>query len=420
MIIPHTYKKMILVFLTIGGIFLFSREIFSLNHVYLQASPKAITYYYYSNMIWIIKLMVSICFFGIILFTGFSAKIWQFAQKICNKNWLAILFYGLIFTIISSITIPLDFIETYSIEQIFGLSNQSLQKWISDFLIGNFIMLILSSFGMLFLYWFLQKAVKRWWLYFGLFLSGASIILSIIAPIWIAPLFNQYQPLENGELKKSISHLTQRLGLQNIQIIKVNKSIDTNTGNAFVTGLFNTQQIVIFDTLLQKLNNNEIQFIIAHELAHYVLKHQLIQMLLNAIMIIGSFFIGNLIIEKIIHIYKQKFRFESIREVASFPLILLVMSLIMFIYSPLTNLINRHFEFEADRFAIELTHNNQVGISAFKKLYSSALLIPNPGLWYQILRLDHPSLERRIQFLESYQPFENGHVLKYSKYFISI
>jgi STE24 endopeptidase len=241
--------------------------------------------------------------------------------------------------------------------------------------------------------------------------------VALVVPVLIEPLFNDFHPMKDRALEAKILALAERAGIEHSRVFVVDKSVDTKTVNAYVTGLGQTKRIVLWDTLLEKLNEPEVLFVVGHEMGHYVLNHVLIGTLIGSA---GSLVLLWLIwwsAGRLIHRFHQRFGFEELGDVASLPLLLLLGQAFLLLGMPLGLAFSRYIEHEADRFGLEITQNNHAAAEGFVRLQQENLSVPWPGLFYTIFRASHPCLGERIEFANDYHPWTTGQPLRYGNLF---
>jgi Zn-dependent protease with chaperone function len=187
--------------------------------------------------------------------------------------------------------------------------------------------------------------------------------------------------------------------------------------NAYVTGFAATKRIVLWDTLLKKLNSREVQVVMAHEMGHYVLHHVVWGLLAGFCGIIVALYLVYRLSNVLMRRHKKWFGFDELSSIASLPLLWFLMQAIVLVFMPVGMALSRHIEHEADRFALELTHDNHAMATAFARLQSENLSNPRPGWLYMLWRGSHPSLGERIDFANEYRPWEHGEALQYGDLF---
>jgi Zn-dependent protease with chaperone function len=187
--------------------------------------------------------------------------------------------------------------------------------------------------------------------------------------------------------------------------------------NAYVTGFMGTKRIVLWDTIIAKLDRRELLTVMGHEIGHYVLRHVLQGILLSAGLTFLGLYVFHRASGRLISRFKARFGFDRLSNMASWPLILLFFSLGNLALDPFILAFSRHLEHEADRFALELTRDNHADATASVKLQIQNLGVPRPGLLYNLWRASHPSVGDRIDFANAYKPWMKGERLKYEHLF---
>lgn len=383
-----------------------------------EPSPLALQYYRTGNVLWAVRELFAVAVPAVILWTGFSARIRDWARRI-GRRWLFIIaVYFILYTLVDFVvSLPLAYYAQYVRQHAYGLSNQTLGKWLSDTLKELAIALVAGALLLWVPYLLVTKSPRRWWLYTGLLSVPFTLVTMLIFPIWIAPLFNQFGPMKDKALEARILALADRAGIEGSRVFEVDKSVDTKTVNAYVAGLLNTKRIVLWDTLIAKLDQDELMAVMAHEMGHYVLNHVAQGIVVGAASVVASLYLVYRLSGLLIARFKERFGFERLADVASWPLIVLLMEVATLAILPLGLAFSRHLEREADRFSLELTQNNHATAMAFVKLQQENLAHPRPGVFYWLWRGSHPSLAERIEFANTYRPWEQGQPLRYGRYF---
>jgi STE24 endopeptidase len=274
--------------------------------------------------------------------------------------------------------------------------------------------------GFLFLwvpYLLLKKSPRRWWLYTGILMVPFLSFVMLVEPIWVAPLFNKFGPMKDKALETKILALADRAGISGSRVFEVDKSVDTKAVNAYVSGFMNTRRIVLWDTIIAKLNERELLFVMGHEMGHYVLGHVMQGILFFSVLILITLYVAYRTSGAVIGRFKSRFRFERFSDIAAFPLLILLASVFTTIISPVALAYSRYQEHEADRFGLEITQDNHAAATAFVKLQQENLANPRPGLLFKLWRADHPPLGERIDFCNDYRPWEEGEATKYGGLF---
>jgi len=184
----------------------------------------------------------------------------------------------------------------------------------------------------------------------------------------------------------------------------VNKSVDTEKVNAYVTGVGRTKRIVLWDTLLARLTPQETRFVVGHELGHYVLGHVWINILISWGLTLVGLYGAHRGAGFLLAHFSGRFGFTTLADPASLPLLMLLLSLFSFVVGPASLALSRHHERQADRFGLDLTGDNHAAATAFVALQKQNLAVPRPGLLYKIFRASHPPIGERVDFINSYRP----------------
>jgi STE24 endopeptidase len=232
----------------------------------------------------------------------------------------------------------------------------------------------------------------------------------LFMPVLYDPLFNKFGPMKNKELEHSILSLARRAGIEGSRVFEVDKSADTNAVNAYVTGFWQTKRIVLWDTTIKKLTEPELLVVMGHEMGHYALGHVVRSILLSSIVTFIGLFLVDRVGRWLVHRYRDRLGFDHLADIASVPLMIMLLEAALLLLSPVGLAYSRYQEHEADRYALELTRSNHAAGTAHVKLLTENLGNPRPGLLYKIFRASHPSAGERIDFANSYHPWRRDEV----------
>ena len=384
-----------------------------------EPSPLALEYYRTGNWLWAGDQIWSMLVLVVVLATGLSARLRDLAMRLARNRWFfALAIYFTLFTLITTVVdLPRAYYEDFVRQHAYGLSNQTVQKWWTDTLTSLALGLVIGPLVIWVPYLLLRKSPRRWWLYSALALIPFVIVGNLVAPIWIAPLFNSFGPMKDKALEAEILALADRAGIEGGRVFEVEKSVDTKTLNAYVAGLFNTKRIVLWDTTIARMNRRELLFVMGHEMGHFVLGHVWYLVIANAALIMVLFYGAYRTAGGVLRRYRERFGFSRMDDIASLPLLLLLVSVFSLVAAPAGNALTRHFEHEADRFGLEITGFNSSAANAFVKLQTDALAVPRPGLLNVLWRQSHPPLGERIDFANTYHPWRTGGALVYGARF---
>lgn len=383
-----------------------------------EPSEKALAYYYTRNVLWAAGLLLALAVPALVLFTGWSARIRDRARRV-SARWPAVLLiylatYGAIEFVAG---LPLAYYGAQVVEQRFGLSEQALGKWLADSLIALAVGIVIGYVVMLGIYKLLRASPRRWWLYGGIASVPFLFFLIFVTPVWIEPLFNKFGPMQDKALEARIVALAHRSGIDAARVYEVEKSVDTKKMNAYVSGFAGTQRIVMWDTTIRKLDERQLLFVMGHEMGHYVLGHGWKIVLFVSVLITLALYAAHRLSHGLIARFAPRFGFDRLDDVASYPLIAIVAGIVFFVCAPVANAFIRHLEHEADRFGLEITRDNHAAASAFAKMGAENLANPRPNRILHWLRDSHPATAERIEFSNTYKPWETGAPLVYADRF---
>lgn len=385
-----------------------------------EPSERAMRYFRSGNFLWFVNTIWGLLIPALFLFTGFSGVIRDWAHAIGRKWFFVVGVYIVIFLAINFvINLPLDYYQGFVRQHAYDLSNQTVGKWFGDALKGLMVGMIA---GVLFLwvpYLSLKRSPRRWWLYTGLAAIPFLFFVMLVSPIWVDPLFNDFGPMQDEALEARILDLADRAGIQGGVVYEVDKSVDTEAVNAYVTGFAGTKRIVLWDTIIEKLEEDELLFVMGHEMGHYVLNHAIKGIFFFSLLIMVALYLIHRSAGSLIDRYKDRFKFDQLADIASLPLLILLFNIFWLVAAPIAMGYSRHMEHEADRFGLEITKDNYDAANAFVTLQLENLSNPRPGPIYKAWRATHPPLGERIDFCNAYKPWETGEPLKYGHHFSS-
>jgi len=305
------------------------------------------------------------------------------------------------FTIISSvIEFPFSYYSQFVLEEKFGFNKMTLSLFFTDMIKNTLIGAVLGLPLIWVILTLMEKAGSLWWLYAWAFFIGFQMLIMLIFPVVIAPLFNKFWPLDNEEVRERIENLSKRVSFALKGIFVMDGSKRSGHGNAYFSGFGGAKRIVFYDTLLERLAPNEIEAVLAHELGHFKLKHIIKRM---AVM-----FALSLVFMAMLGFFKEQIWFYTglgvdpmllaQNDAMAIILFMLVLPVFTFLFSPLSAITSRKHEFEADAFAAKHTNANDL-VTALVKMYddNSSTLTPDPlhSAFYD----SHPSASVRINHL---------------------
>lgn len=356
--------------------------------------------------IWIPSSILELFLSLYLVFCGFYPvlfeRIWSWTDNSFFAALLFLILGGIPGTILS---IPFSLYSEFGIEKHFGFSNMTFSMWISDLIKGFFINLVIISPLLLAMTGLFKYASDWWWILLGCVYLAFSIGISIIYPIFIAPIFNKFTPLEDGELKTRLEELLKKCGFKASGLFVMDASRRSGHSNAYFTGFGKSKRVVLYDTLIEQLTVDEIEAVLGHELGHYKHHHILKRMIFMIPGVFAALFISSMLI-KLPSLYSG-FGFVSV-EVVPYQmmfvgvfLLSLVFGELGTIFSPIVNFFSRHDEFQADAFAKKICGTGEPLCTALIKLNKENLSEIQVPKIYSVFNYNHPPLLERISSLRS-------------------
>jgi STE24 endopeptidase len=302
-----------------------------------------------------------------------------------------------VFFIQGVLSLPLALYRTFVVEARFGFNRMTIGLFITDLVKQVLIALLLGVPLLVAVLWLMQQMGRLWWLYAWTVLTLFSLVLQLIFPALILPLFNKFTPITEGELAQRIAALLARCGFKSSGLYKMDGSKRSSHGNAFFTGFGATKRIVLFDTLVERLNPSEVEAVLAHELGHYKLHHIVKMVVLSAATTFAGFWILGQLIDK--PWFYEGLGVHTPSTAAALALFMLVVSEFTFFLQPLMALYSRRREYEADAYAMQHASAGEL-VRALVKLYqdNAATLTPDP--MHSAFYDSHPPAALRIARLK--------------------
>jgi STE24 endopeptidase len=347
----------------------------------------------------IIEGILTFILIYIFVVSGLSYLLEKYLSAFISSNYLQfICFAAIAGAVMGIIFLPFNYYSGFYLEHRYKLSNQTFMKWVWENVKGLLVSSIVGLPLLLFFFFVINKYGEWWWLPLAIGLFFFSVILARIVPIVILPIFYKVTPLENENLRNKIENLAAKAGMKVQNIYSFNMSKNTKKANAAFTGLGKTKRILLGDTLLQGYSEDEVETVIAHELGHYKKKHIIKNLL------IGTFtsFFTLYIIASLYYWSLSWFGFTRIEQIAALPILSLWGMIVGLFLSPLTNIISRKFEYEADEYAVVSTNKVSAFISVLEKLTEQNLGDKNPHPFVEWFFYSHPSISKRISAITKF------------------
>lgn len=344
--------------------------------------------------------IVPITFSIFLLLSSASVQLSRFLTSVTGSYWFALGLYLVVFVAsLQLVETPLSFYSEFTVDHRFGLSTQTLRGWLVDVMKGLGIELL---FGVAagFAVYYLIRTVSLWWLAAAALFAVFSIVLSILLPYIIMPIFYKVTPLSDQTLKDDLLGMSRKMGAKNIDhVLVADESRKSIRANAFFSGIGKSRAIVLFDTLLNNFTRREVVTVVGHELGHYVNKDIWKEALVSGLFAIPPFFIADYALKWSM----GRLGLASMADPAGVPIVLGILIGVGFLLQPISNGISRVLERQADEFALRAVDDSEAQASAERRLADLSLAVDKPNRLVELFFYSHPSSSRRVQLAEDWK-----------------
>lgn len=323
----------------------------------------------------------------------FSFK-WPFILK-------GLLFFLLLSYVSTFISLPFNLYSAFKIENKYGFNTMTPKLWVTDFIKTIILSTVLITVIVSIALWIIQSSPNYWWIWIWGFFFIFSLFMMYISPYVIEPLFNKFTPVDEKGLEDKIKELMQKVNIRVSRVFKMDASKRSRHTNAYFSGIGRVKRIILYDTLLEKMDYDEILAVLAHEAGHWKKKHILKTiMAVEIVSLIGTYIsfriIQSNLLTDIFYISHETFFAKVI-------ILAFIGSIMSFPFIPLSNYIARRFEKEADSFACKLTGNKYAMTGALIKLSKDNLSNLHPHPLYAAIYYSHPPVIQRIRAIKTLQ-----------------
>lgn len=363
------------------------------------------------DLYWIGERLLTLMIPAAILFSGFAGRLQNLCAKVASgRRFPTIALFGCAYlTSTFLLNLPFNYFRYFRLPHSVGVSDQSLAGWI----VSQFLVLLAEMIVAALFLWIpcriIGKMPRTWWLWSSAALVPVAGLIIFVKPILFDPLTHKYVPLEAGPEREQIEEVLGRCGLKNLPIY-------VGGDDTTVVGLGATNRIVLEEGLFENETPAQIRFTIGHELKHYVLGDNWKALAIIAALLLTGFGAAHAFGRSALSRWHRRFGFESLDQPAALPLFVLVFMLLWTVITPLFKTLNQHIEREADRFALELTHENDAAATLFLSWVEKNpnTVIVSPGRFQHVFRDSHPSIAERITLANTYRPWATGEALEYA------
>jgi STE24 endopeptidase len=342
----------------------------------------------------------------ILLRSGLSRRMRDIGQRISKRPFLSTMIYAALWLVLFSIlSWPLGIYTGYFREHAYGLATQTFGEWSLDELKELLLSLVFIPPIIALLYAAVRKAGARWWVWAGAGTFVMTLFFMMIAPVYLDPVFNDYKPLRQGDVREQVLSLARANLIPTDNVVEFDASRQTTRISANVSGFLGTTRVALNDNLLDRTSEPEILAVMGHEMGHYVLNHGLRLVIYLSLVLTIGFWVVHCLFDKALARWGARFGVEGRTDPAGLPLALAILSLFMFLATPLTNSIVRQAEAEADAYGINSAQEPNgfamaaMRLSTYRKIH--------PGPLEEIIFYDHPSgyarVHRSMSWLKEHQ-----------------
>jgi len=363
----------------------------------VPAEARARSDAYYEGGYWLRlwNVLLSAGIFVLLLAVGWSARMRDLAEQVTRWHGVHVMVYWALFSlVVALLSFPLTVYESFFREHEYGLSTLTFGAWLSDVGKAQALSLIFGGLFAVVIYKVLRRAPRTWWIW----ASGVSLAFfvlgSLIAPVFIAPLFNTYTTLDDPEVSAPILSLARANGIPASQVYMVDASRQTTRVSANVSGFLGTERVTLNDNLLNRATLPEIEAVMGHEMGHYVLNHVYKMLIFMAVLLVTVFAVLYRVSSWAVDRWGERWGVRGVDDVAGLPLLALVFGLCLTVLTPVLNSWIRVQEAEADMFGLNAARQPDGMALISLKLGEYRKL--DPGHWEEIIFFDHPSGRARI------------------------
>jgi STE24 endopeptidase len=342
------------------------------------------------------ELVYGVAALGILLWSGVSRRMRDFAERVGRMRFLSTMIYSALFiAAFFVLALPFSIYSQFVREHAYGLSNQSFAAWLGEALIALVLQIGIGSVVIALLYAAIRRTGARWWLW-GTGLSlVVSLFVSLITPVFIAPLFNDYKPLPEGAVRDAVFSLVRANEIPTDHVAWFDASKQTTRISANVSGLLGVTRVSLNDNLLEKTSLPEIKSVLGHEMGHYVLNHIFVLSFYQTILIGIALWGVHATLDGALARWGPRLGLHGRGDPAAFPLLLAIFMIALFVLSPFANTLVRTAEAEADAYGLNAAREPEGFAMASMRLSTYRKLEPGP--LEEFLFYDHPSGYERVR-----------------------
>ena len=368
---------------------------------------KATRYHRLKRQASVVSMLWGVLLLGGLAATGASAALRDTAERVAGNaapaSWQApatVLVFVILLSILNEIAgLPIGFYTGFHLERQYELSKETLGGWLADQAKSFGIGVILAAIAAELVYLFIRLSPDRWWLGAGLTFTLLIVGLTNLTPVLLLPVFYSVKPLDRDALRTRLLALAERAGARVLGAYEWGLGEKTRKANAALAGLGSTRRILVSDTMLAEFSDDEIEVVLAHEIAHHVHGDIWKGIAFESALIVAGFYLAS----RVLHAMAVPAGLRGVDDVAGLPLLLLAAGAVSLVMVPAAHAMSRGFERDADRFALNLTKNPGAFISAMRRLGAQNLAEDDPSKIVQWLFYSHPPVRDRIAAAQAFK-----------------
>jgi STE24 endopeptidase len=355
----------------------------------------------------VLSTLWSVVLLAGLIATGWSASLRDTAESIARgvgpASWHAaatVLVFIVLLSILNEVAgLPLGFYNGFLLERQYDLSKETLGGWLGDQAKSFAMGVTLAAIAAELVYGFIRLSPDQWWLTAGATFTLLIVVLANLAPVLLLPIFYSVKPLDRDALRARLLALADRAGARVLGAYEWGLGEKTRKANAALTGLGGTRRILVSDTMLAEFSDDEIEVVLAHEIAHHVHGDIWKGIAFQSALIVAGFYAAS----QVLHAMAGPAGLRGVDDVAGLPLLLLAAGAVSLVMVPAAHAMSRAFERNADRFALNLTKNPGAFISAMRRLGAQNLAEEHPSKLVQWLFYSHPPVRDRIAAAQAFK-----------------
>jgi len=411
-----------------------------------ERRAQAIAYSRTQYLLYFVAIALSLAIYFLLWRSGFALVLRDWVGHVSARRSLqCACFVPLFLAAARILEFPLDYYWGFVLEHRYNLSTQSLGSWLADWAKDLGLTAVAGILLAWVFYWLVRRSPRRWWLYFWFASIPLTLAVILVEPYVVEPLFYKFTPLEKTEpaLTVRIEEMLAHAGLAipRSRLFQMDASAKTLIVNAYVSGWGASKRLVVWDTTLHKLNSEQTLLVVGHEAGHYVLHHIPKEVAWDEMIFLVLLYVGFRLVNWIIARSGDQGRgveesrvenflaprlstldsstpFEGVADLAALPMVLLVLTLLVFFATPALDGVSRRFEHQADQFGLEVAYGvvpdpNTADVQSFQIMAEEDLEDPDPSPFIRFWLYTHPSTDERIRFAASYKPWAEGKPMEF-------